>query len=317
MAVAMVRAAREREEWFGEGSAFASAERLAAALQELADGREADPDLAPSSAGGAPVSAEARRARLRAVIAGRGIRAVYQPIVDLDDGRLSGVEAAARFGSGLPSQWFADAQEAGLGAELELSAAATALAGLGALPRRAYLSLTLSASTLLRPETAGLLGTAPLHRIVVEMRLHEETPDTQRIGAILHPLRESGLRLAVDAIGAGALSLRELASLSPDIVKIDAPSIVGAGSDATPERTLGRVVVAFAERMGTVVVGERVEDRQDLRGLRDLGVRYGQGFLLARPGALPVDEGQIVELVGTGLRRPIWMRRFPPPWSPG
>jgi EAL domain-containing protein (putative c-di-GMP-specific phosphodiesterase class I) len=119
----------------------------------------------------------------------------------------------------------------------------------------------------------------------------------------------------VDAGGAGTLSLRQLAVLAPDFVKIDIPTLLGADSE-TPERTLGRVVIALAERMGTAVVGERIENQRDLPLLRYLGVRYGQGFLLAKPGVLPVDEKPIVELVGTGIRRPIWRRRFPPPWSP-
>jgi EAL domain-containing protein (putative c-di-GMP-specific phosphodiesterase class I) len=317
IAVVMARAIHEKEEWFGEGSAFASTEKLAAALQDLAAGRGEASSLAALLRGTRqPSSAESKvEEDPRSVIAAGGITPVYQPIVDLSDGRLVGVEAAARFGSGKPAQWFADAADAGLGGDLEISAALTALGGLAALSPRAYLSLKFSAATLLRPDAAALLRRAPLRRLVVEVGVRQPSLDLAGLSDLLRPLREGGLRVAIDAGGAGNLSLRQLALLAPDIVKIDIPTILAAGS-AAPERALGRVVIAFAERTGTAIVGERIENQRDLPNLRYLGVRYGQGFLFAKPGALPVDEKPIVELIGTGVRRPIWARRLPPPWSP-
>ncbi len=318
IAVAVVRAIHEGEEWFGEGSAFASTEKLATALRELADRRQEA--SAPATALQPPLSAERpaadpRETLFRSVMAAGGITPLYQPIVDLTDGRLVGAQAAVRFGSGEASQWFAEAAEAGLGGDLEIAAALTALGGLAALSRRAYLCLSFSASTLLRSDATELLRKAPLTRVVVEIRLNQSGFHLGDLTDALRPLREGGLRIAVDAGGAGTLSLRQLARLAPDIVKIDTPTILGPDSEAS-ERALGRVVIAFAERSGTSIVGARVENQRDLPQLRDLGVRYGQGFLLARPGALPVDEKPIVELIGKGTRRPIWTRRFPPPWSP-
>ncbi|HAW12006.1 MAG TPA: hypothetical protein DCX12_13355, partial [Chloroflexi bacterium] len=120
--------------------------------------------------------AEARRnrvlARIQTVIEHGGIHPVYQPIVDLGRGRVTGVEALARFDTGMPLQWFEEAADIGLREELEASAVAVELAGLPALPVDAYLSLNLSPSTLLRRDVARLLGAVPLERIVIEMTEH-------------------------------------------------------------------------------------------------------------------------------------------------
>jgi len=76
--------------------------------------------------------AEVRRdrvlARIQTVIEHGGIHPVYQPIVDLGRGRVTGVEALSRFDTGMPLQWFEEAGDVGLREELEASAVAVALA---------------------------------------------------------------------------------------------------------------------------------------------------------------------------------------------
>ena len=140
--------------------------------------------------------AEARRARvlarIQAVIEHGGIHPVYQPIVDLVKGRVTGVEALSRFDTGMPLQWFEEAADVGLREELEASALAVALAGLPALPPDAYLSLNLSPSTLLRRDVARLLGAVPLERIVIEMTEHAPVGDYEALNRALQPLRHGG-----------------------------------------------------------------------------------------------------------------------------
>jgi EAL domain-containing protein (putative c-di-GMP-specific phosphodiesterase class I)/CheY-like chemotaxis protein len=244
--------------------------------------------------------AEARRnrvlARIQTVIEHGGIHPVYQPIVDLGRGRVTGVEALARFDTGMPLQWFEEAADIGLREELEASAVAVELAGLPALPVDAYLSLNLSPSTLLRRDVARLLGAVPLERIVIEMTEHAPVGDYEALNRALQPLRAGGVRVAVDDAGAGFASLRHILLLVPDIIKLDISLTRGIDSDR-PRRALSCALVAFARETSTVIVAEGIETGAELRTLKEIGVTQGQGFLIAKPMAPPIDERRILEIL--------------------
>lgn len=245
--------------------------------------------------------AEARRsrvlARVQAVIDRGSVRPVYQPIVDLARGTVAGVEALARFETGLPLQWFEEAAGVGLREELEASALSLGLAGLPALPPDAYLSLNLSPSTLLRRNVSRLLGAVPPDRIVIEMTEHAPVGDYEGLNRALEPLRRSGVRVAVDDAGAGFASLRHILLLVPDIIKLDISLTRGIDGDR-PHRALSCALVAFARETRTTIVAEGIETEAELRTLREIGVTHGQGFLIARPMQPPIDERRILEVLG-------------------
>jgi EAL domain-containing protein (putative c-di-GMP-specific phosphodiesterase class I) len=123
---------------------------------------------------------------------------------------------------------------------------------------------------------------APLaSRIVLEI--------TERIGldAIAGPervamLRKCGYRIAVDDLGAGYAALGALATLEPDIVKLDMSLIRDIDRHATKRRVVGAIATLCRE-LGSRVVAEGVETQAELRAVRDAGVELIQGYLLARP----------------------------------
>jgi EAL domain-containing protein (putative c-di-GMP-specific phosphodiesterase class I)/CheY-like chemotaxis protein len=243
---------------------------------------------------------EARRDRvldrIQAVIEYGDIHPVYQPIADLGKGRVTGAEALARFATGMPLQWFEEASEVGLREELEAAALAVALPGLPALPPTAYLSLNVSPSTLLRRDVAHLLGAVPLERIVIEMTEHAPVGDYDALNRALRPLRDAGVRVAVDDAGAGFASLRHILLLAPDIIKLDISLTRGIDADQ-PRRALSCALVAFARETGTVIVAEGIETSAELATLREIGVTQGQGFLIARPMSPPIDERLIHQVL--------------------
>jgi EAL domain-containing protein (putative c-di-GMP-specific phosphodiesterase class I)/DNA-binding NarL/FixJ family response regulator len=244
--------------------------------------------------------AEAARARItarvRSVIQRGGVRPVYQPIVDLSRGLVSGVEALARFDSGLPAQWFEDAEGVGLREELEAAALTVALAGLPALPPTAYLALNVSPSTLMRFDLGQLLRSAPLERLVIEMTEHAPVADYEGLNGVLRPLRDQGVRVAVDDAGAGFASLRHILLLAPEIIKLDISLTRGIDGDR-PRRALSYALCAFARETQTAIVAEGIETEDELHALRDIGVTHGQGFLLARPTTPPIDARGILEVL--------------------
>src|SRR4051812_12852624 len=151
------------------------------------------------------------RARIEPLLHGGGPQVVLQPIVELGTGRRVGAEALSRF----PAEWgkapdvvFAEAHSIGEGDPLEL----TALGGAAALLERVggYVAMNVSPGTLLTPECSALLHSLPLERVVLELSEHDPVTDYGGLLAVISPLRDRGMRLAIDDVGAGFSSLRHI-----------------------------------------------------------------------------------------------------------
>lgn len=227
---------------------------------------------------------------IHAVLRAGGPMMVYQPIVSLDTGEIVGAEALARFGAGAesaPDIWFREAWALGLGAELELSAVRMAIAGLALLPAGAFLSVNASPATLAHPGFADAIATVPPERLVVEITEHAVVDDYAPLIDAVARLREAGVRIAVDDVGAGYASLRHVLRVSPNIAKLDMSLTRLIDADAV-KQALATGMVSFAASAGVSVVAEGIETAAEADALRALGVRFGQGYLFARPGALPL-----------------------------
>ena len=94
-----------------------------------------------------------------------------------------------------------------------------------------------------------------------------------------------GVRIAIDDAGAGFASLRHILQLSPDLIKLDISITAGVDQDRA-RRAMSKALISFADEMGITIVAEGLETQPQIDTLRALGVRFGQGFLLARPGML-------------------------------
>ena len=229
----------------------------------------------------------ARRDEIDRFLTGRGVTMVFQPIVDLRSRAHVGMEALARFHTlplRPPNEWFAEAVGLELGTQLELMAIQGAMAGLGRIPRGAYLSVNCSARAAMSPDLATLID-GYASRMVIEITEHEAIEDYAVLTTTLEELRRRGVRLAIDDAGAGFSSLRHTLLLRPDIVKVDISLTRGIDADRG-KRALTSALVSFGEEMGVAIVAEGIETREELETLRSLGVRYGQGFHLAPPAAL-------------------------------
>ena len=234
--------------------------------------------------------------RIRQVIDERLFDVMFQPIVDLREVQIVGVEALSRFSAEpiqTPDRWFAEAELAGLLAELELAAARTALARAGDLEPQMFLSLNLSPATLAR--CGPLFDDVGAGRLVVEITEHAAIDDYDALASHLAPIRDRGTRVAVDDAGAGFASLRHALQLSPDFIKLDVSLTRGIDGDRR-RRALAAGLIGFADELGAEVVAEGIETRAELDALRELGVRYGQGYFLAAPGPLPLEEAQLHHL---------------------
>lgn len=235
---------------------------------------------------------EAQKEQLKRIreILDRGlIRMVFQPIADLRDGSVAGLEGLARFDlepTRTPDLWFEEAQAVNLGEELELAAVSEALSRLEHLPPQTYLSINLSPETVLSPRFAEMLPKFPAARLILEVTEHARVQDYGALGEALHDFRARGGRLAVDDAGAGFASLKHILRLAPEVVKLDREVAQGIDVDR-PRRALASALISFASDLGAQVVAEGIETEAEVEALRGLGVSYGQGYYLARPGPIP------------------------------
>jgi EAL domain-containing protein (putative c-di-GMP-specific phosphodiesterase class I)/CheY-like chemotaxis protein len=218
------------------------------------------------------------------------LRLVYQPIFDLRSGTVVGAEALSRFSlppPRPPDEWFRDAAEVGMGTVLETAAAEAALGGLAELPRGTHVAINMSPDTIRDPMFDRLFDIGPVDHVVIEVTEHAPVRDYERLAASLEPLRERGLRLAVDDAGSGYSGLRHILRLAPDILKLDIDLTRGISTDRS-RHAMSVALVRFAEEMDMVTVAEGIETEEELEALRELAVPWGQGYLLGRPGPLPL-----------------------------
>lgn len=240
-------------------------------------------------------AAERRRTlteRISRVVADRAITMAFQPIADLRDGRVVGVEALSRFSTEPvrgPDVWFAEAHEVGLGSELEMTAVRLALDALEQVPPGVFVSVNLSPENLAGGGFEAALDGHPGERIVVELTEHEHVEDYDALKAVIERMRRRGVRLAVDDAGAGFASLQHILRLEPDIIKLDLALTRDIDSDAV-RRALASSLVTFAHEVGAEIVAEGIETPGEQSTLSALGIELGQGYHLARPGPLPIPS---------------------------
>ena len=227
--------------------------------------------------------------RLEQTLADEAITMVFQPIVDLETGQPVGVEALARFALEPPlppDVWFAHAGSVGLGTELELLAVRSALRAAHRFDPL-YLSVNLSPQMLRVPALYPLLRDAPTGRVVVEITEHAPVDDYGFLRQALARLTSLGVRVAVDDAGSGFASLRHILNIEPDIIKLDLDLTRGVDTDPA-RRALAGSLVGFGREIDAVIVAEGIETAAELDTLVSLGIRYGQGFHIARPADDPL-----------------------------
>ncbi|MEG3164830.1 EAL domain-containing protein [Sphingomonas sp. PB2P19] len=221
------------------------------------------------------------------------IAMAFQPIVDADTGRPFAFEALVRGGNGAgaaevlagvtPENRYAFDQQCRVAA-IEGAVAAGILdtgarLSINFLPNAVYSPLACIQLTL---QTANACG-FPIDRLIFEFTENEEMSDTDHVKHIVESYRQMGFATAIDDFGAGHAGLGLLAKFQTDIIKLDMDLIRGIDA-STPRRLIVQGVVRIAESMGITIIAEGIETPEEYATLRKIGVRYIQGYLLARPG---------------------------------
>jgi EAL domain-containing protein (putative c-di-GMP-specific phosphodiesterase class I) len=143
-------------------------------------------------------------------------------------------------------------------------------------------------------------------RIVIELTEQVPVEDYPALERALAPMRSHGARLSADDLASGYAGFRHLLRLQPDIIKLDISLISGINRNHE-QQALTRGLLSFAYEVGAQVIAEGIEEPAELLTLRDLGVHWGQGYLIGRPAPLPVPDaapGPLARLQANATRVP-------------
>ena len=240
-----------------------------------------------SGAGGLPRSASSL---------GFSITMAFQPIIDVDRREVFSYEALVRGSNGAPAaavlanvnddnRYLFDQmcrmKALSLGKRLGVS---TRL-DINFMPNALYQVDTCLRTTL----RAAKHYQFPAEQIIFEVTEGEQVTDVRHVAAIIRECQAQGLRIALDDFGAGYSGLNLLAALHPDLIKLDMGLCRGIDENRFCRAIVHGVLVACRD-LGIQVIAEGVETPGELAALRDLGVRYFQGYLFARPGVERLPE---------------------------
>ncbi|MFC9701279.1 aminotransferase class I/II-fold pyridoxal phosphate-dependent enzyme [Streptomyces sp. NPDC056943] len=223
----------------------------------------------------------------------------YQPIVEVDGGAPAGLEALirwphARRGMVPPDQFITLAEESGhimpLGAWVLEHAALDIARWQRSRPRRPplYANVNVSARQFRDPgflegvrRTLRSSGLAP-GSLVLELTETVLMRQDAQIRTTMAALKDLGVSIAIDDFGTGFSSLSYLREFPIDILKVDKSFIDDITTD--PQQVaLVEGIVRIADVLGLLVVAEGIEHEEQRELLAEMGCRYGQGFLFARP----------------------------------
>ena len=227
----------------------------------------------------------------------------YQPKVDLDTGRILGLEALMRWrhperGLLLPTVFIPLAEQSGIIHRLTryaLTSAVEQLAAWSAEGRSTPIAVNLSAHDVTSDNVVvvieDLLAEHDVPAALLEVEITETAlvADPSRVVPVLERLAALGVKVAIDDFGIGNTSIAQLRDLPVQELKIDRLFVSDLGDGGRESaHVVVQAMVDLAHSFGLRVVAEGVEDQITAATLRRLGVDQAQGFLYSR--AVPADE---------------------------
>jgi diguanylate cyclase (GGDEF)-like protein len=220
-----------------------------------------------------------------------------QPIVTLEDCKTVGFESLVRWAHAqvgiIRPDYFIDfAERSGQIRDIDLYMIRRVSDVLDALDDAGHsnmtISVNISASLLSRADWLDIVDKDAFAKgLYIEITERALVADVSEATKILKTLQERGSKIYVDDFGTGYSSLSYLHRLPFDVIKIDR-SFVDSVTESEKSLSLIKLLVSLAHTMGVELVAEGIEEPEQLQILKELGVRYGQGYLFARP--MPIKD---------------------------
>lgn len=236
---------------------------------------------------------------LRGAIDRGELHLYHQPIINIADGRVTGLEALIRWarpdGTIVPPlEFIGIAEETGQIDEIGGWAVLEALTQLrswiddGVVSPETTVSVNVSPRQLADPRFVSVVREAllrsrtPAHLLWLEVTESVMAESPELAQAVLKEIRSTGVRIALDDFGTGYSSLSLLQQFPIQRIKID-QAFVSSLAESEKDRTLVRTIIGLGDSMGVDIVAEGVETIAQLRMLRQLGCAKAQGFLISHP----------------------------------
>jgi EAL domain-containing protein (putative c-di-GMP-specific phosphodiesterase class I) len=243
------------------------------------------------------------RDRLLDVILRERVVTAYQPIMDIATRRVLGFEALSRGprGSGLEGAdaLFGAATDHHLLVELDRLCRRRALLSSGRIPTNAKIFVNTLPATIRDPqfrdrpliEFLDLAQVAP-SRIVIEITEKLVIDNYTLFREAMAYFTDLGMSFAVDDVGTGYSGLESIARLKPNFLKIDI-ALVRDVHISLVNREMVKALITMGKGIGAEVIAEGIQTEGEAEVLQEMGVDWGQGYLLARPelGPEPTSPG--------------------------
>ncbi len=261
------------------------------------------------------------------------ITTVFQPIVDLETGKVAGYEALARWRGEKGGADRASAEElvraaeaAGRGGSLARLVLQAASAHLGAQikathNRNLFVAMNMSFSQMRDPGFTDALRKAmslhglPAKALVLELTESQAISDQFAASETFRKLKGAGAALSFDDFGAGFSSLSNLQKFAFDYLKID-KSFIDALTRPGDGAKIAKAVAGLGRDLGLTVIAEGVESRETADAARAIGCALGQGFEFGGPAAsgptgnAPSDQGRDNTAERQQQRRRMFAKQF-------
>ncbi|MBA2426605.1 MAG: EAL domain-containing protein [Actinobacteria bacterium] len=227
------------------------------------------------------------------------LKLYYQPIVDLPEGRVKGLEALVRWhhpqrGIVMPGEFIPLAEETGMIVELgkwilgEACRQLRFMQDLALAPPSLTMAVNISVKQLQQPglvaTVAEAIAAAGVKPSCLTLEITESVLmiDTEATITKLHELKALGVRLSVDDFGTGYSSLGYLSRFPVDVLKID-QTFVSQIDGLAPGSVLIAAIVKLGEALGLQTVAEGIERPEQSDRLTQLGCPLGQGYYYSKP----------------------------------
>lgn len=233
------------------------------------------------------------------IIENNNICMYFQPIYCLHSNKIKGYESLARFLTTpykTPDVWFQNAENIGLGEELEMLAVQNVMQSLGDFHEDSYVSINVSPKHVISGSLLKMLADFDCNNVVIEITEHSPIYDYNVMRQSLKPLKDKGARLAIDDVGAGYSSFQHILELEADIIKLDISLTQNINKDRS-KFLLAKALLGFAKAINCTVIAEGIENNQELMSLKELGINNVQGYFIGKPS--PLDDA--LNLFKTGV----------------
>ncbi len=239
--------------------------------------------------------------RIKAAMSDGSLQVWYQPVFSVSTGACFAQELLVRFQEGSttinPAAFLASLRRSGQMTRLDRFVITKAFAALASNPHLTV-SINISGTLFNDPDycsfVESMLDISDIspQRILFEITEDELISNFQTASATISRLQGLGCRFGIDDFGSGFSSLTYLKMLPIDFLKIDGSFTRDLGTEPIQQAMI-QAIHGIASALGVLTVAEFVENEEELSVLKEMGIDYAQGFLMAKPRSKPFTTEEL------------------------